>query len=314
MKVCLGGTFDLLHVGHKALLEKAFEIGNEIFIGITSDEMVVKWKKKVSSFKERKDNLEKYLEKKGWSKRATIGPIDDRYGPALTGDFDAIIVSPETHPIAGEMNEYRIRKGRKELEIIEIPFLLARDGIPISSTRIKNGEIDVKGERSIPLKIGIGSKNEVKIKACRRAFEKVFPISIKVKGINSGDYQPFNDDIEKGAISRARNAIKEMDYGVGIEAGIKWNEVAREYFGIQYCSIIDKTGYITWGHSSGFTYPKKIIEEVRKGKSVGEVIEAKEEGAIGYLSKGIINREDITERAVLMALLPRISNNSKFFI
>ncbi|GAG01837.1 unnamed protein product, partial [marine sediment metagenome] len=30
-------------------------------------------------------------------------------------------------------------------EIIQIPFVLAKDGIPISSTRIKNKEVDSEG-------------------------------------------------------------------------------------------------------------------------------------------------------------------------
>ena len=37
-KVALGGTFDRFHEGHRKLIEKAFEIGQEVLIGITSDE------------------------------------------------------------------------------------------------------------------------------------------------------------------------------------------------------------------------------------------------------------------------------------
>ena len=37
-KVCLGGTFDQLHIGHKSLLEMAFSTSNEVIIGLTSDQ------------------------------------------------------------------------------------------------------------------------------------------------------------------------------------------------------------------------------------------------------------------------------------
>ena len=148
MKVCVGGTFNILHSGHKLLIDKAFETaGTEgsVFIGLTSRELTKK-KRNVKSLEERKKTLERYLSKRGFLDRAVIKPITDKYGPSIDEEFDAIIVSPGTIKTAEEINYKRRKKGKKALKIIQIPFVLAEDGVPISSSRIKNKEIDANGK------------------------------------------------------------------------------------------------------------------------------------------------------------------------
>lgn len=147
MKVCIGGSFNYLHKGHKLLIVKAFEIAGRkgtVFIGLSTGDLI-KNKKSMKSLDERKNDLEKYLSKKGFIDFTTIKPINDKYGPTLEEDFDAIVVSPETINTAKEINQKREQRGKKPLEIIKIPFVLAKDGKPISSTRIINKEIDEDG-------------------------------------------------------------------------------------------------------------------------------------------------------------------------
>ncbi|MEW6069581.1 MAG: phosphopantetheine adenylyltransferase [Candidatus Thermoplasmatota archaeon] len=146
MRVCLGGTFDPLHKGHKKLIQKAFEIGDEVTIGLTSDEFV----KETKSFITRKyclrlRSLKGFLSKFK-PKKFKIVKLEDKYGPAVTESFDAIVVSPETLPVAKQINRIRRREGRKVLKIIKIPFVLAEDSLPITSTRIKAGIIDKDGK------------------------------------------------------------------------------------------------------------------------------------------------------------------------
>ena len=62
--------------------------------------------------------------------------------------LNAIIVSEETEKVAIELNINRKLKGLRELEIVVVPLVLADDGIRISSTRIRNKEINIKGSKA----------------------------------------------------------------------------------------------------------------------------------------------------------------------
>ena len=45
--IALGGTFDIIHAGHIALLDKGFSISEKVIIGLTSDELAEKKGKKL---------------------------------------------------------------------------------------------------------------------------------------------------------------------------------------------------------------------------------------------------------------------------
>ncbi len=141
-KVAVGGTFDKFHDGHKKLLSTAFELGEIIEIGVTSDEFGG-LKGDIDSCEERMGNLKSFFSDKS---NFVVIPLDDPYGTTIyDGDFDAIVVSEETEPTAVEINEIRVSKGMKPLDIVVVSFVLAYDGNPISSTRIRRGEITRNG-------------------------------------------------------------------------------------------------------------------------------------------------------------------------
>lgn len=141
-KVAVGGTFDKFHDGHKKLLSTAFEIGDRVEIGVTSDAFGG-LKGDIDSCEERMRNLKLFFADKT---DFTIVPLEDPYGTTIyEEDFEAIVVSEETEPTAVEINNIRVSKGMKPLDIIVVSFVLAYDGNPISSTRIRSGEINQKG-------------------------------------------------------------------------------------------------------------------------------------------------------------------------
>lgn len=149
-KVVVGGTFDYLHDGHAAILTKAFELGERVLVGICSDEMQLLLQKDsagIQLLEFRMHALKELLREKGWLARAEIVKISDAFGPSLEdAELEAIVASPETKARAEELNKLRSSRGLKPLEIVEIPFVLAEDGKPISSIRVRYGEIDAHGK------------------------------------------------------------------------------------------------------------------------------------------------------------------------
>jgi len=146
--VAVGGTFDEFHKGHRALLQKAFEVGEHVLIGLCSDDFAKKLKKshRIATYDERSGNLENFLRKMSVLDRAEIIPLNDPYGVTLSGGcVEAIVVSRETEARAYEINEKRRVKGLQPLKVITIELVEAEDDVPISTTRIRRGEINHEG-------------------------------------------------------------------------------------------------------------------------------------------------------------------------
>ncbi|GBE55763.1 MAG TPA: pantetheine-phosphate adenylyltransferase [Euryarchaeota archaeon] len=139
-KSAVAGTFDVLHKGHRVLIEEAFKRGEFVLVGITKDGF-----KEAKPMKVRKRNLDKLLRAR-YPERYEIVEIEDELGPAVVNpDLDALIVSEETYSKAAVINKLRKEKGLKKLVIYKISMVLAADGKPISSLRINKGEIDKEG-------------------------------------------------------------------------------------------------------------------------------------------------------------------------
>ena len=146
--VAMGGTFDLFHSGHQALIVKAFEVGNHVLIGLCSDAFLKKMRKPhtIAPYAQRLEELKSFLRKNDLLERAEIIPLDDAYGVTLSDTrIDAIVVSKETEPRAREINEKRKSLGMPPLPIVAVKMVLSDDHYPISSTRIWFEEIDREG-------------------------------------------------------------------------------------------------------------------------------------------------------------------------
>lgn len=145
--IAMGGTFDIIHRGHLTLLENAFEISDKVIIGLTSDEFVQKkGKTPIHKYDERLKNLLSVIFQKFPNTNFEISQLNNDFGPAvLEKDVQALIVSDETSDQGNVLNKLRTERNLPPVEVIVVPMFLAKDGVRISSTRIKNSEIDSDG-------------------------------------------------------------------------------------------------------------------------------------------------------------------------
>jgi pantetheine-phosphate adenylyltransferase len=146
--VAVGGTFDELHRGHETLLVRAFEVGAHVKIGLCSDGFVKRLSKPhvTASYDQRLTDLKAFLRQNGLHRRADILCIDDPYGVTLSDrSIEALVVSRETEPTALLINRKRGENGLPPLQIVAIDMVPSDNHLPISTTRIRCGEIDREG-------------------------------------------------------------------------------------------------------------------------------------------------------------------------
>ena len=149
-RVALGGTFDPLHDGHRALFFRAFMLG-DVTVGLTTDAFAARIRPDqeadVDPYGTRLATLDREL--RAWADRRArcyeIRPLRVPTGIAHEPQFDSLVVSPETEPGGERINDLRRDRGIEPLRIEVVEHVRAADGDIISSTRIRAGEIDEHG-------------------------------------------------------------------------------------------------------------------------------------------------------------------------
>lgn len=160
----------------------------------------------------------------------------------------------------------------------------------------------------------VGSTNPVKVGAARRAFTALFPdIEILSRSVPSGvSEQPATDEETiQGAIARARGALEATGaaWGIGLEGGVRFE--GDQCWLVQFCAVAHRDGRIGLGAGPRFLLPPAIGAAIRQGGELGPLFDQvagvkdikKKGGAIGFLTNGLVMREDLYFQMVAGALV-----------
>lgn len=319
MRVCLGGTFEPFHAGHRALLSAALDGASEVFVGVTDGALARRPDRDVSPWQQRARVVEEFVRASKYMGSLTVRALIDGVGPAATGAYDSIVVSPETVATARAINDQRQKAGLPALAVRVVPHVLAQDLLPISATSIHAGRIDADGRRLRPIHVAVGSGNPVKVQAVLEEFVRIVPVATDVRGFAAKTgvpEQPRGAQTLQGARTRARDALAawpDADYAIGIEAGLMRFTGEEAHVEAQACAVIDCNGWETHGWGPAFHYPPWVTERALRGEMVSDILGpvagndkiGSTTGAIGYLSENRLQRTGLTQVAVFMAFLPR---------
>lgn len=164
----------------------------------------------------------------------------------------------------------------------------------------------------------VASQNPVKQEAVRRAFRRAFPQAVlRVEGVavpSGVSAQPVGDaETRRGArqrAERARQAVPQADFWVGLEGGVAWQ--GEDLFSFAWVAVLRNDG--VWGEArtAAFALPPRVVAFLREGLELGEADDRvfgehnskQKMGAVGLLTDGLIDRTTLYEHALVLALIP----------
>lgn len=143
-----GGTFDIIHKGHEALLSVALQYDSTI-IGLCSDGFVIRRDKHVvNNYDTRLHNLTCFIRDKFPTTTCVISRLDDDFGPSvLEPSVHVLVCSEETAHMGDVLNDMRARRGLAAVDVVIVPMVSGSDGTRISTTKIRDGIMDENGNK-----------------------------------------------------------------------------------------------------------------------------------------------------------------------
>ena len=179
------------------------------------------------------------------------------------------------------------------------------------------------------MKVLVGSRNPVKVKATRVAFAQFFDdVEITALAVSSSvSAQPIEDETFAGAEHRAEGLRVLNDeqhlhaqFFVGIEGGIK--QLRQRWFAFGATCVLDTCGRRGYGTTPFFELPNAVSAELLKGTGVelgdvmdrvtGEANTKQKQGAVGFFTRGVMSRKEYYVAGLTVALIPFLNPDFYF--
>jgi inosine/xanthosine triphosphatase len=173
-------------------------------------------------------------------------------------------------------------------------------------------------ELSMPLRIVVGSKNPVKVKAVATAFERALGhADLEVLAISVpsdvGDQPRCDQETRTGAGNRARNARTEQpdaDYWVGLEGGLE--RIDSQWLASAWMVVLERTGRTGEARTVTLPLPPAVQRLLDSGMELGDANDQvfathnskQAGGAFGLLTEGRMTRGSVYSQTVELALMP----------
>ncbi|MGD8245104.1 MAG: inosine/xanthosine triphosphatase [Anaerolineae bacterium] len=169
------------------------------------------------------------------------------------------------------------------------------------------------------MKAVVGSRNPVKIAAARAVLRRVYGEAVCVEScrVESGvSLQPWGDaETLRGAQNRAEAALRVAGatLGIGFEGGLV--EVNGRVFTCAWCAVTRDDGAIGMAGGAHLLLPPNVAASVRAGSELGPTIDSltglhntkQNQGAIGILTDGHLDRQSAYEHLLTLALAPLLT-------
>lgn len=164
-------------------------------------------------------------------------------------------------------------------------------------------------------RVSVGSTNGAKVGAVRAVFARILPDAeirpVPVEMPAEIGEMPVGEQVRAGAIWRARRAFQPGDaFAVGLEGGVEF--VGEECYLFNWAAVVGHDGRVWTAPSAKLLLPSDMAEEIRTGKVLGALMVKRtgradvneKEGAVGYLTNGLISRQRFFEDCLILALAP----------
>jgi pantetheine-phosphate adenylyltransferase len=223
----LGGTFDHLHIGHQALLSTAFRIGDEVAVGLTTDSFLTARPKpgrtRMQRYATRRSALMRWLRTRYPRRRWRVVPLSNPFGRSVELGVGVLVVSRDTERGGRSVNRERRRLGRPAVPIVSVPLVLADDLEPVSSRRVRLGEIAPDGRRLRPLRVALSVSRPADRAPAARAVTRVFP---RVRWVVGGNASlPTSGRRRKGSKGKTPSSSYDLSVRVVRRGATGWSAI-----------------------------------------------------------------------------------------